>query len=119
MKRRHLRHRRSLADSSSSLSNSYRIALFFGPSLSFLTLRFLCDLLNPSHFSLSSLKPGARVHTPCCRCCTIITVPGDATGAPSSKTYEGIRVVTDHGDEFIADVVLFATGLWIDNVHEM
>jgi glutathione reductase (NADPH) len=27
-----------------------------------------------------------------------------------SKTEEGIRVVTDHGDEFIADVVLFATG---------
>ncbi|KAF3341137.1 glutathione reductase, cytosolic [Carex littledalei] len=27
-----------------------------------------------------------------------------------SKTDEGIRVVTDHGDEFIADVVLFATG---------
>ncbi|KAF3341140.1 glutathione reductase, cytosolic [Carex littledalei] len=27
-----------------------------------------------------------------------------------SKTDEGIRVVTDHGDELIADVVLFATG---------
>ena len=25
---------------------------------------------------------------------------------------DGIKVVTDKGDEFIADVVLFATGIW-------
>jgi glutathione reductase (NADPH) len=28
-----------------------------------------------------------------------------------SKTADGIKVVTDKGDELIADVVLFATGI--------
>jgi hypothetical protein len=29
-----------------------------------------------------------------------------------SKTADGIKVVTDKGEELISDVVLFATGIW-------
>ncbi|KAF6140173.1 hypothetical protein GIB67_028979 [Kingdonia uniflora] len=34
----------------------------------------------------------------------------DTTLTELTKTEEGIRVLTDHGDEYVADVVLFATG---------
>lgn len=32
------------------------------------------------------------------------------------KTEDGIKVITDHGEELIADAVLFATGKDTDNI---